>query len=329
MEENRTLPELAALLRAKYREHATIERLFYPDHPLPINQCYLNLAMIEDKNFHAQKNDQSNTREESRDYLLHSYERIHHSQHKLTPEQLLMKCHHNPKRIYIEGAAGSGKTTLSQFIAYQWANNHSPWQQYEFVFRFRLRDLTVNNYKEDKIWLMDVVEKEYFGRGHNNTLTNSEKLFLERHLKKDPKKVLLILDGYDELSYENEAVKTLWESIIYSDYDFIVTSRSGVQKASINPNLQVAILGFDDQQVEAYINYFFDPQNTPDVKSEDARKCLQIFRHNINLWSLAHTPIQLELLCSIWGEELKQTADITLTQIYTLMHEQLLKRIIN
>ena len=77
----RTLAELQQRLKAQYQKNATIERLFYPENPLPLEHCFLELALIEEAK--AAKSDESNvitTKGEQslsgREYFLQEYERI-------------------------------------------------------------------------------------------------------------------------------------------------------------------------------------------------------------------------------------------------------------
>jgi len=44
----RTLAELQQQLKVHYKKNASIERLFYPQHPLPLAECFLELALIEE-----------------------------------------------------------------------------------------------------------------------------------------------------------------------------------------------------------------------------------------------------------------------------------------
>ena len=42
----RTLAELQQRLKTQYQKHASIERLFYPENPLPLEQCFLELTLM-------------------------------------------------------------------------------------------------------------------------------------------------------------------------------------------------------------------------------------------------------------------------------------------
>lgn len=316
-------------LQSKYVENDQIKRLFYPNNPLSIASCYLHLALVQDKEVKSQQ-DKVNQKDIQRDYLLHEYECIDHVQQKLEVHEILNECKTVAKRIFIEGAAGSGKSTLCQRIAYDWSHGKDPWQSYKFLFHIRLRGLKNT----------DAYTKDYLGKllqecfRHGDAELDDWQLERVRNeMRTNPRQAIFLLDGYDELQVDTDTLKKLLEPL--KDYDFIVTSRRGSNfkadlqehKIKLEQLLHLAVLGFSDQQIEQYISQFFDPQYTPQAEPVEAKACLEGLKSNPNLWSLAHIPIQLELLCGIWGDELKTQTTITLTYLYGLMLDKLLMRL--
>ena len=330
----RDLEALKESLKPCYRADKYIERLFYPENPLPLEKCYLSLALITEKEMREVKGSQAGeagsgeaaeagTRE--RQHCLHEYDRIQHIQKKLEVNAMLNECGEPRRRIYIEGAAGAGKSTLSRFLAHEWACDKAPWSaEYDWVFYLRLRDLAADRYAhvED---LFRVLNQELFvGDGHH--LTEEELSVFQTAVRADPSKVLWILDGYDEV---NPVILSSgwWRDLVASQYHLLMTSRPGTAlvKREVGINLELAILGLTDDQVKEYLGYFFDLTNTPDIHRDDQKRCLSFLKSQLELWSLAHTPILLEMLCSSW-QELSKISVLTLTHLYEVVLEQLLKR---
>jgi len=118
----RSLPELQQRLKAQYQKHASIERLFYPDNPLPLERCFLELALIEERK--ESKSDESKSittkGEQSlsgREYFLQEYERIPTVSRTVPMNELMTLSQEPRKRWYVEGAAGAGKSTLTRYLA--------------------------------------------------------------------------------------------------------------------------------------------------------------------------------------------------------------------
>ena len=124
----RTLTELQQRLKAQYQKHASIERLFYPENPLPLERCFLELALIEEAK--ATKSDESKSittkGEQSlsgREYFLQEYERIPTVSRTVPMNELMTLSQEPKKRWYVEGAAGAGKSTLTRYLAYNYASS--------------------------------------------------------------------------------------------------------------------------------------------------------------------------------------------------------------
>ena len=165
---NRTLAELKTFLKNRYRNDNQISRFFYPENPLPLEQCYISLALVTEKEITKVKQSQDsgqgatetgkiNQDVSERQYNLHEYERIQRIEHQLKVNAILQECKESRKRIYIEGAAGAGKSTLSRFIVHEWGNNKTPWCEYDWVFHIRFRELDSELYahEEDLFKILD------------------------------------------------------------------------------------------------------------------------------------------------------------------------------
>jgi len=358
----RTLAELQQRLKAQYQKNASIERLFYPENPLPLAQCFLELALIEEAKASKPKADNESDESKAittkgaqslsgREYFLQEYERIPTVSRTVPMNELMTLSQEPKKRWYVEGAAGAGKSTLTRYLAYNYTSSSpvktgflslfsklsrntseqktepSFLQQYQWVFLIRFRELTRDNYPSDKVALLDVIQRECLGLNDLNELNAKECQTLKAALNQHSEQVLFILDGYDEFNPETPALKNVWRTLITSDFHLILTSRPGTQlkKNELAITTNLVVMGFNDEQIKDYANHFFNPGYTPGANPEDKARCLSWLKQNPNLWSIAHIPIQLELLCSNYSS-LQQQTDFTLSVLYDSLWHNLVKR---
>jgi len=127
----RTLAELQQRLKAQYQKHASIERLFYPEDPLPLEHCFLELALIEERKESKSNESKSITTKgeqslSGREYFLQEYERIPTVSRTVPMSELMTLSQEPKKRWYVEGAAGAGKSTLTRYLAYHYADSSTP-----------------------------------------------------------------------------------------------------------------------------------------------------------------------------------------------------------
>ena len=73
---------------------------------------------------------------------------------------------------------------------------------------------------------------------------------------------------------------------------------------------------------------FFDHiQDELDDASNQAQKCIEFLKVNSRIWGIAHIPVNLELICSIWGNtDWSETTHITMTDLYDNITEWLCRR---
>ena len=233
MEKVRSLEVLKSKLRERYKANTAIKRLFYPNHPLPLDECYIHLALIEQDQFKEVKTEANNDQADKREYILRDYERIKNLSSTLKVKEILNKCASPQKRIFIEGPAGSGKTTFCRYIAYQWAlgeESEEPWaKEYDWLFWIPLRQLTAKRYGDNKDDIIYMLSRGCFGFNQLTDLKSTEKQILLDEIINKPSKILWLLDGYDEFNKEQSpAIVELWNTLQACD-NLIITSRPGQQ----------------------------------------------------------------------------------------------------
>jgi hypothetical protein len=134
------------------------------------------------------------------------------------------------------------------------------------------------------------------------------------------------LDGYDEIVQNVPPhLKCLLEQLLKTPHH-ILTSRPYLNTLSYD--VQLEITGFTDENIVEYVQQFFnqmkDELEDAPIKSQSLLKFLE---SNRSIWGVAHIPVNLELICSLWSnEDLSETEQLTITTLYSMMTEWLCRR---
>ncbi|XP_059817581.1 NACHT, LRR and PYD domains-containing protein 3-like isoform X2 [Hypanus sabinus] len=236
----------------------------------------------------------------------------------------------------VAGVPGIGKTTMVQKIVYDWATGKI-YQQFQFVFSFKFRDLNTINCR---ITLMELIldQYPYFGN------------FL-REVWKNPEGLLFIFDGLDEFNDKidfadsrrdtepqstctDPAFKCKVSDIVYSliqrkllpGCSVLVTTRPTalhlLEKAEIS--IWAEILGFvGEERKEYFIRYF-----------EDQTVAAAVFKHvkeNEILYTMSYNPSYCWILALALGPFFTQRVrdpqrvPKTITQLYSYYIYNILK----
>jgi predicted NACHT family NTPase len=312
---------LFKVIKQKYQRNGHIERLMNPAQSYPIEQSYINLAIVETKN---QKEKEMQLHAATNiDAIMGSFEEIYGTKTVIDIKNIFETCKNQEKQMLIFGRAGIGKSTFCQYVAYQWATG-SYWPQYELLALIPLRRLTINRYPPlppgQSYSLIDLVKKEVFPYD----VSESEDKLLKKHF--DAQKTLWILDGYDEIVQNLPAhLEFLFEQLLKTPHH-ILTSRP--YQNTLAYHVQMEITGFTDKNIQQYVQQFFDQMRDElDNASTKSQKLFTFLRTNPSIWGVAHIPVNLELICSLWSnEDLSETKEFTITALYTMMTEWLCRR---
>lgn len=186
------------------------------------------------------------------------------------------------RRLMILGQPGAGKTTFLKHIALQAARGILPGIP---IF------ISLKAVGDSKKSILDFMILEMqicgFPEPHN---------FLQLMLQSG--QMLILLDGLDEVSREQESDLNLVQSIEnlarqYSKNHFLITCRTAVSDYQFSGFTVVEMTEFSLEQIEAFILKWF--QYEP-MLGDSCRNDLDLPQHE-SLLDLARTPLLLNLLC--------------------------------
>jgi hypothetical protein len=312
---------LMEVAKYEYTRNARIERIMNPAKSFPIEQSYINLAIVKAKEQHEKEKQLRDAQDAYA--IMGTFEEIYGSKTTIDVKDIFQTCKTLGKQVLVFGRAGIGKSTFCRYVAYQWAMG-SYWSQYELLALIPLRRLTTNRYPPlppgQSYSLIDLVKKEVF---QYDLSENDEKLLKKQF---DAKQILWILDGYDEIVQNVPPhLEGLFNQLLKTPHH-ILTSRPYLNTLSYN--VQMEITGFTDKNIVEYVQQFFnhmkDELDNALIKSQ---KLLNFLRLNSRIWGVAHIPVNLELICSIWSnEDLSKTKELTITALYSMMIGWLCRR---
>jgi hypothetical protein len=252
------------------------------------------------------------------------------------------------KHVLITGIAGVGKTTLSQYLCYVWAQETSEkisqeekkrlekfkaWRdQTSIIIRVALRDLLHDPEKLiagtsaiDFLW--NYLKSRYNERSfyeESSLLTQEQREETLKHRLKEEEKagrLVLVLDGYDEVAKEVYNLKHLEILLkkLLSMARLILTSRPYYlddlsTKYRCRFETMYRVTGFSDHNIYQYIDNFFSHLIQP--KEERGIALTQYLQRNRSLWGTCHVPINLELICSAWDHHPFKQESLTITDLY-------------
>ena len=204
-----------------------------------------------------------------------------------------------------------GKTTYSQKLAYDWANEQDEWDEsfpsIEVLLLLRCNDIKSGIWEAiDDQLLPDDIDKE------------AKEDFL-RFIRENQAKVLLLLDGLDEAdSRKLDMYYSLVQSKLLAACHIVITSRQEVGK-KVRPYCDTLweIVGFTKEDAESFIRKYFKDKGH---LAEKLRKRLTLpwYLHDDqlgNLDELTKNPLNTALLCCLF-EDFEGVLPASRTQLY-------------
>ncbi|XP_072891918.1 NACHT, LRR and PYD domains-containing protein 3-like isoform X1 [Hemitrygon akajei] len=236
----------------------------------------------------------------------------------------------------VAGVAGIGKTTMVQKIVYDWATGKI-YQQFQFVFSFKFRDLNSINCR---INLRELIldQYPYFGN-------------ILREVWKNPEGLLFIFDGLDEFKHRidfadsrrdtepkhqcpdpewwcevSDIVYSLIQGKLLPGCSVLVTTRPTVLHLleKMNISVRAEILGFGGEERKEYFFRHFEDQTVAEA----------VFKHvkeNKILYTMSYNPSYCWILALALGPFFTQRVrdpqrvPKTITQLYSYYIYNILK----
>ncbi|CAF1046146.1 unnamed protein product, partial [Didymodactylos carnosus] len=155
-------------------------------------------------------------------------------------------------------------------------------------------------------------------------LSDKDKIYLREQF--DKSQVLWLLDGYDEIVQNVPAhLQYLFEQLLNTPHH-ILTSRPYSNKLSYDVVMEIT--GFTNDNIGEYVKQFFDQiTDESDNGSSTGKNLLDFLKLSTNIWGIAHIPVNLELICSLWADtDWSITRELTITQLYDKITEWLCRR---
>ena len=218
-----------------------------------------------------------------------------------------------PKTVLILGRAGSGKTTILEMIANEWASKHQ-WTDIKYLFAIKLRDLL-----KDGTWsLAELLLEEL-------KLEDTDKNAALRELVRQSSHVMVLIDGVDEYEgYVYSDVRAPIEdkvdlSVIIScvirgshlpNAKVVVSSRPTDQIPSKLFGRVVDVYGFTRDGIKQYVDSHYTGQLNNFIWNNIER--------NPNMATFCHTPVQCAFVCDALANMFEHTERGAVPEIHTM-----------
>jgi len=277
------------LLRIHYLDHLGELALPMKKETFPIRELFTELILVSDKDIKKELIPEVDSFKET----IH---RLEHSSQKISLDRLFE--HH--RKILLLGRAGIGKSTLCQKMAHDWASGKLWNDFFDVVYWIPLRQL--NDFPLKDTFLDTAIPH----------------LFL--HPFDPSKKTLLILDGYDEAT--DELAKRVDHLLGTSPFHILVTSRPG-KVDQLMVDQKVENIGFSDQQIQTYINYFSSRHQKEITPIVTGKELFTLIKENPSLYPIAHIPLQLQMILSLYEKTGSVKQASSLTNLYQIMTSEL------
>ncbi|RDW91693.1 hypothetical protein BP5796_02858 [Coleophoma crateriformis] len=299
---------------------------------LMMEQCYINLAIVEQPRGNAASSGGPGNQEIS---PLSSHSSLRARLRIETPAKDVQVELHTifdqrrrpdgliaqPKRIMIRGQAGVGKTTLCKKIIHDFQRGR--YDIFDRILWMPLRRLKTWN--ADKYTLGQLFHHEYFP-GTPNGERLSEALWRDIYAV-NGKKTLFILDGLDEVAgiLDPESNKHQLLITLLNQPNVIITCRPhGAFVSNLHPvSLELETVGFYPDQMNDYIEMAL--QKRPRHEIDEVQSFLE---DHFLVQDLMRIPIQLDALCYTWdNRDYRIDPQLqTMTAIYQAIEHSLWKK---
>ena len=226
------------------------------------------------------------------------------------------------RMVLVEGNPGIGKTTFCLKIARDWAKKLVP-VEFHFPMFHLVFLLTCCDIHKDTKDIVQAIDEQLL----HDDMKNKKRFLNYIRDERNQNKILVILDGLDELPEASEEVLVkLFRRKVFSRCFILATSREekGIdvrQRYDFDKLLQIK--GFTSADATDYIRKHFksvDPQNL-----SKGERLIEAVQTNTHLSVLRSNPLNLLLLCVVF-EDFEGELPSNRTKLYQIIFRCLLRR---
>ncbi|XP_070553619.1 NLR family CARD domain-containing protein 4-like [Ptychodera flava] len=209
---------------------------------------------------------------------------------------------HNPRRVLLEGDPGYGKSTFCMKLAYDWARETvENFRDYKLLFLLNLRQCQGN--LEDFIFETLLPKDCQIAKGR-----------LMEFIRRNQDKVVLLLDGWDEMvGSANEEIGKLLEGRMLRYCKILLTSRkvhdndqneraNNLRKRRVHFDRLLSIRGFSLHSLAEFIHRHFLATNQTLRDAGKLIREIDMSQSKQTIRSLMVCPMNALLMCDVWRE---------------------------
>lgn len=299
------------VINSTYLSH--LPSLFETDQALPISTTYVDLALAKSTTQKASPSllELNTTLAERIRKRSETYFAI-----RQTPQSILDKI--NISSTLILGNPGAGKSSLLRSIARQISLNK--WTNISISLFVEAR-VFWHAYTQDHS--LDLITFALQTALQDTEHQCCSQYFLNIFSDKD-KKVILLLDGLDEIAHNQEAVSNIYQQLraLQNSVSWVATSRPAGLMQPLNETMRCEMVNFNDESIEALIdNWGKNLQNEPDSLNTNTLKG-EIFGSSTTR-EMAGNPFLLSALCYLKLNAPTESLPKSRVEIYELLVERI------